>query len=148
MNKAFKQKMEITRTINMLKRQIDRLDRQKKEFLDRAKNARLKGDNQLYRLARTMLKSIMNASHRLEVMLMNIEFAVMQRDFVEHNRAFVSGMKQLGKGLIKTAAAAIMLTALILPIEDLKNENLFSQSETFSENRGEKCRFLKFLAPC
>ena len=104
MNKAFKQKMEITRTINMLKRQIDRLDRQKKEFLDRAKNARLKGDNQLYRLARTMLKSIMNASHRLEVMLMNIEFAVMQRDFVEHNRAFVSGMKQLGKGLIKTAS--------------------------------------------
>ncbi len=42
------------------------------------------------------------------------------------------------KGLIKTAAAAIMLTALILPIEDLKNENLFSQSETFSENRGEE----------
>ena len=104
MNKAYKQKLEITRTVNMLKKQIDKLERQKKEILERAKNAKLKGDNQLYALARTMLKSIMNGSHRLEVMLMNIEFAVMQRDFVEHNRSFVSGMKQLGKGLIKTSA--------------------------------------------
>lgn len=135
MKATYKQKLEITRTVNMLKKQIDRLQAQKKEYIERAKNARLKGDNQLYRLARTMLKSVMNAAHRLEIMLMNIEFAVMQRDFAENNRAFVSGMKQLGKSLNKTVGLTdtgktmkILEKSMIKVSESLEKLDLMTES--------------------
>lgn len=101
LNKKFKEKAEVNRTLSMMKKQISALERQQKEYIDRAKDAKLKGNTPLYNNIRTMIKTILVQSRRLEIMQMNIEFAMSQRDFAEHNRNFVAGMKSLGKSLIK-----------------------------------------------
>ena len=101
-SREFKRKTELRRTMTMLKRQIELLERQKKDYLERAKSARLKGNAQMYNVSRSMLKSLIGQTRRLELMQMNLEFAIGQRDFVEHNRSFVKGMSSLGKSLLKS----------------------------------------------
>lgn len=126
LNKKFKEKTEINRTLSMMKKQISTLERHQKEYIERAKAAKLKGNNQLYNNIRTMIKTTMVQSRRLEIMQMNIEFAISQRDFAEHNRNFIIGMRSLGKSLMKTIKLTdIMQTSKILEKSMAKvNESL------------------------
>ena len=100
--REFKEKTEIRRTLAMLEKQVAKLEKQQKEYLDKAKNAKLKGNTALYNQARMMIKTTIGQTRRLELMRMNVQFAVDQRDFVEHNRNFVRSMSSLGKSLLKT----------------------------------------------
>ena len=100
--KRFKEKMEINRTLTMLKKQIALGENQQKDYIEKAKAAKLKGNNTLYNNIRTMIKTIIVQTRRLEIMQMNIEFAMNQQQFLETNKKFVKNMHILGKALSDT----------------------------------------------
>lgn len=140
LSKTFKEKAEINRTISMMKRQISTLERHQKEYIERAKAAKLKGNNQLYSNIRTMIKTTMVQSRRLEIMQMNIEFAMSQRDFAEHNRNFVVGMRSLGKSLMKTIKLTdVMQTSKILEKSMAKVNESLSDLDLMLDNN--ECLF-------
>lgn len=134
-SKKFREKAEINRTLSMMKKQISTLERQQKEYIERAKVAKLKGNIQLYNNIRTMIKTTMVQSRRLEVMQMNIEFAISQRDFAEHNRSFVTGMRSLGKSLMKTINITdVTRTSKILEKSMIKVSESLSELDLMLEN--------------
>ena len=134
-SKKFREKAEINRTLSMMKKQISALERQQKEYIERAKVAKLKGNIQLYNNIRTMIKTTMVQSRRLEVMQMNIEFAISQRDFAEHNRNFVTGMRSLGKSLMKTIKITdVTRTSRILEKSMIKVSESLSELDLMLEN--------------
>lgn len=100
--KRFKEKMEINRTLTMLKKQIALGENQQKDYIEKAKAAKLKGNTALYNNIRTMIKTIIVQTRRLEIMQMNIEFAMNQQQFLETNKKFVKSMHTLGKALSDT----------------------------------------------
>jgi len=99
--RAYQRKMTVLRTINALKKQIARLDEMRDQYLNKAKEAKLKGNVASYNVARSGLKAAIIQHKNAEVMLLNIEIAVQYKDFASLTGSFVRGIGIAGKELDK-----------------------------------------------
>ena len=95
--KAIEQRMLRKRTASRMSKYIAELEPKKKAFIDKAKEARLKGAADQERLAKNALKQVMAQQRMAERMLLNFEITAQMKDLTELSGEFMKGMTSVSK---------------------------------------------------
>jgi|GEM_PF-517292 len=99
--KAFEKKQQTKAAARKITKHIDSLKKQKDMYIDRAKEAHIKGLASSYSIARSGIKATMIQLKRAGEMQLNLELLMQQRDFAALSGSFVKGMDIVSKELIK-----------------------------------------------
>ncbi len=103
--KEIEKKMLIKRTINAMNKQINRLEDQKKVFIEAAKKAKLKGLDAQFNLALSGYKMTVQQQKRAQEMLLNFEITAQMKDVTMMTSEFLRGMSDISKEMTKLADA-------------------------------------------
>lgn len=103
LDKEIAQKMLVKRTVSSMNRQIDKLEEQKKMFLEKAKEARKHGLEAQLDLALTGYRITLAQQKRAREMLLNFEITSQMKDMTMMTREFLGGMGSLSKEMSKLA---------------------------------------------
>ena len=95
--KETEKKMLIRRTINSMNKQIEKLEEQKKNFLNKAVEAKKKGLDAQCELAITGYRMTLQQQKRAEEMLLNFEITSQMKDMTVMTKEFLGGMSVLSK---------------------------------------------------
>lgn len=95
--KETEKKMLIRRTINSMNKQIEKLEEQKKNFLNKAVEAKKKGLTAQCELAITGYRMTLQQQKRAEEMLLNFEITSQMKDMTVMTKEFLGGMSVLSK---------------------------------------------------
>lgn len=101
----YKDRITIAKIRNDMQKLIGNFSSMSRAYYKAAYEAKEAGDDEMFRQASDMYLSIEGQRRRLNVMLMQINFAIGQCQFSENNRFFVKAMKKIGKGLSMCADA-------------------------------------------
>lgn len=96
-NKAIKQRIFIKKSMNNMRRLVNKLDDQKKIYIQKAKAAQLKGADAQVNLAINALKMTVAYQRKAEEMLLNFEIAYQMRDLGAMTSQFFKGISVLSK---------------------------------------------------
>jgi Holliday junction DNA helicase RuvB len=99
--KAFKRKQQTRQSVRKISKHIESLNKQRDLYIQRAKDAHLKGLTSSYNIARSGIKATMIQLKRAGEMQLNLELLMQQRDFAALSGSFVKGMDIVSKELIK-----------------------------------------------
>lgn len=88
-------KINIRRTLNMMKKQSFKLDSFKKNYIEKARMASSVGNKQTYQLAKSGLKLCLTKQKFLDTMVTNFEISIQINDMNEVIGEFVKGMNTL-----------------------------------------------------
>ena len=103
--KEIEKKMLVKRTINTMNKQINRLEEQKKVFVDAAKRAKEKDLEAQYQLALSGYKMTVQQQRRAQEMLLNFEITAQMKDVTMMTSEFLRGMSAISKEMTKLADA-------------------------------------------
>ncbi len=103
--KEIEKKMLVKRTINTMNKQINRLDEQKKVFVDAARRAKEKELDAQYNLALSGYKMTVQQQRRAQEMLLNFEITAQMKDVTMMTSEFLRGMSAISKEMTKLADA-------------------------------------------
>ncbi|MBP3431964.1 MAG: hypothetical protein J6K39_03835 [Clostridia bacterium] len=103
--KEIEKKMLIKRTINTMNKQINRLEEQKKVFIEAAKRAKLKDLDTQFNLALSGYKMTVQQQKRAQEMLLNFEITAQMKDVTMMTSEFLRGMSDISKEMTKLADA-------------------------------------------
>ncbi len=103
--KEIEKKMLIKRTINAMNKQINKLEEQKKVFVDAAKRAKQKDLEAQYNLALSGYKMTVQQQKRAQEMLLNFEITAQMKDVTMMTSQFLKGMSDISKEMSKLADA-------------------------------------------
>jgi len=103
--KEIEKKMLIKRTINTMNKQINRLEEQKKVFIEAAKKAKLKDLDAQFNLALSGYKMTVQQQRRAQEMLLNFEITAQMKDVTMMTSEFLRGMSDISKEMTKLADA-------------------------------------------
>ena len=90
--KQIEERMMVRRTINRMSKYVADLEPKKKQFIEKAKEARLKGATNQERLAKNALKQVLAQQRMAEQMLLNFEITAQLKDLTELSGEFMKGM--------------------------------------------------------
>lgn len=99
--KEIKKKMLIKQTINSMNKQIQKLEEQKKVYIDAGKLAKQKGLTAQYNLALSGLKMTIAQQKRVYEMKLNFEITSQMKDMSAMTSEFLKGMGSLSKDMMK-----------------------------------------------
>ena len=100
-NKEIEKRMLIKKTVTNMNRQINKLEEDKKVFIEKAKVAKRQGLESQYQLAISGLKMTMNQQKRAQELLLNFELTSQMRDVSSMTSEFLKGMSSLSKDMVK-----------------------------------------------
>ena len=103
--KEIEKKMLIKRTINAMNKQINRLEDQKKVFVEAAKRAKEKNLEAQFNLALSGYKMTLQQQRRAQEMLLNFEITAQMKDVTMMTSEFLRGMSVISKEMTKLADA-------------------------------------------
>lgn len=103
--KEIEKKMLIKRTINTMNKQINRLEEQKKVFVDAAKRAKQRGLDAQFNLALSGYRMTVQQQKRAQEMLLNFEITAQMKDVTMMTSEFLRGMSSISKEMTKLADA-------------------------------------------
>lgn len=103
--KEIEKKMLVKRTINTMNKQINRLEEQKKVFVDAARRAKEKDLEAQYNLALSGYKMTVQQQRRAQEMLLNFEITAQMKDVTMMTSEFLRGMSAISKEMTKLADA-------------------------------------------
>lgn len=103
--KEIEKKMLIKRTINTMNKQINRLEEQKKVFIDAAKRAKEKDLDAQFNLALSGYKMTVQQQKRAQEMLLNFEITAQMKDVTMMTSEFLRGMSSISQEMTKLADA-------------------------------------------
>ena len=103
--KEIEKKMLIKRTINSMNKQINRLEDQKKVFVEAAKRAKEKNLEAQFNLALSGYKMTLQQRRRAQEMLLNFEITAQMKDVTMMTSEFLRGMSVISKEMTKLADA-------------------------------------------
>ena len=103
--KEIEKKMLVKRTINTMNKQINRLEDQKKVFVDAARRAKEKDLDAQYQLALSGYKMTVQQQRRAQEMLLNFEITAQMKDVTMMTSEFLRGMSVISKEMTKLADA-------------------------------------------
>lgn len=103
--KEIEKKMLIKRTINTMNKQINRLEEQKRVFVEAAKRAKEKDLDAQYNLALSGFKMTLQQQKRAQEMLLNFEITAQMKDVTMMTSEFLHGMSVISKEMTKLADA-------------------------------------------
>lgn len=92
---------KIRRTISEIEKTINKLERMKDEYLQKAIDAKSRGDNASYSLAKSGLNVTLSQIKRANEMLLNIEITSELQRTGDVNADFLSGMSTVAKRIAK-----------------------------------------------
>lgn len=140
-SREYKRKMEIRKTLQGLKRHVLNLSKQKEMYIAKAKEAKLKGAQSSYSIARSGLKTTLLQLKKTEEMVLNIELISQYKDFAKMSGGFVKNLQGISKELQKEVgkmnfAKAEKLFDSAMNAADMANEQmeglLNNNSDTFA----------------
>lgn len=99
--KLVEQRLAVTRTISKMQQFVAELEPKRELFIQKAKEARLKGAVGQERAAKAALKQVMSQQRLCEQMLLNFEIMANLRDLTEMSGEFMKGMSQMSKQMSK-----------------------------------------------
>lgn len=138
-------KMEIRRTRNRLASNIDKLEADKRKYIENAKKAYQSGNNHAYNLARSGLAQTLVQINRTQEMLLNIDITTEMRDTGNITEEFLTGMESIFKQLSKInkstniKSARDVLRKAITGMSNVQEQldgMLMESEETFSSVTG------------
>lgn len=97
--KEIQAKIRIKRTLGNMKNLSSKMDVFKNEYIDKARNAMLVGNQQNYNLAKQGLKMCLSKQRFLEGMITNFEIAFQMNEMNKVINSFVGGMNEISKEL-------------------------------------------------
>lgn len=103
--KEIEKKMLIKRTINTMNKQINKLEDQKKVFVEAAKRAKEKDLDAQFNLALSGYKMTVQQQKRAQEMLLNFEITAQMKDVTMMTSEFLKGMSSISKEMTKLADA-------------------------------------------
>lgn len=103
--KEIEKKMLIKRTINSMNKQINRLEDQKRVFIEAAKRAKQKDLDAQFNLALSGYKMTVQQQRRAQEMLLNFEITAQMKDVTMMTSEFLRGMSDISKEMTKLADA-------------------------------------------
>lgn len=99
--KEIEKKMLIKKTINAMNKQIQKLEEQKKVYIDAGKEAKQKGLTAQYNLALSGLRMTIAQQRRVHEMKLNFELTSQMKDMAQMTSEFLKGMGTLSKDMMK-----------------------------------------------
>ena len=99
--KEIKKKMLIKQTITSMNKQIQKLEEQKKVYIDAGKQAKQKGLTAQYNLALSGLRMTIAQQKRVYEMKLNFEITSQMKDMSKMTAEFLQGMGSLSKDMMK-----------------------------------------------
>ncbi len=99
--KEIEKRMLIKKTINTMNKQIQKLDEQKKVYIEAGKQAKEKGLTAQYNLALAGLKMTITQQRRVYEMKLNFEITSQMKDMSQMTSEFLKGMGSLSKDMLK-----------------------------------------------
>ncbi len=99
--KEIKKKMLIKQTITQMNKQIQKLEEQKKVYIDAGKQAKQKGLTAQYNLALSGLRMTIAQQKRVYEMKLNFEITSQMKDMSAMTSEFLKGMGSLSKDMMK-----------------------------------------------
>ncbi|MGN0565507.1 MAG: hypothetical protein ACI4IU_02320 [Candidatus Limousia pullorum] len=99
--KDIEKRMLIKQTINAMNKQIQKLDEQKKVYIDAGKQAKQKGLSAQYNLALSGLRMTIAQQRRVYEMKLNFEITSQMKDMSAMTSEFLKGMDSLSKDMLK-----------------------------------------------
>lgn len=101
--KQIEERIMIKRTANRMRKYVTDLEPKKKEFIEKAKEARLKGAKAQEQLAKNALKQVLSQQRMAEQMLLNFEITAQLKDLTELSGEFMQGMTSVSREMSKMA---------------------------------------------
>lgn len=147
--KEIKKKMLIKQTINAMNKQIQKLEEQKKVYIEAGKQAKQKGLAAQYNLALSGLRMTLAQQKRVYEMKLNFEITSQMKDMSAMTSEFLKGMGSLSKDMMKLTKEKDFLkvekqfteamTSVELQTEQMENfmdetESAFSSSYSGTES--------------
>ncbi len=102
-------RMNVKRTLGMMKKSTAKLDTFKKEYIEKARLASAAGNKQTYRLAKSGLKLCLSKQRFLETMIANFEISLEIADMNQVIGDFVKGMNTISEQM-KTVTSTVDMT--------------------------------------
>lgn len=99
--KEIEKRMIIKQTINAMNKQIQKLEEQKKVYIEAGKQAKQKGLISQYNLALSGLKMTIVQQRRVLEMKLNFEITSQMKDMSQMTFEFLKGMGSLSKDMMK-----------------------------------------------
>lgn len=99
--KEIEKKMMVKKTINAMNRHINKLEEQKKVYVEAAKRATRLGLTPQVNLAKSGLKMTLAQCKKAQEMLLNFEITSQMKDMSMMTQEFLNGMSSLSKEMIK-----------------------------------------------
>lgn len=147
--KEIKKKMLIKQTINTMNKQIQKLEEQKRVYIEAGKQAKQKGLTSQYNLALSGLRMTISQQKRVYEMKLNFEITSQMKDMSAMTSEFLKGMGSLSKDMMKLTKEKDFLkvekqfneamTSVEMQTEHMENfmdetESAFSSSYSGTEN--------------
>jgi hypothetical protein len=99
--KEIEKRMLVKKTISTMNKQIQKLEEQKKVYIDAGKQAQQKGLTAQYNLALSGLKMTITQQRRVYEMKLNFEITSQMKDMSQMTSEFLKGMGSLSKDMMK-----------------------------------------------
>lgn len=99
--KEIKKRMLVKQTINAMNKQIQKLEEQKKAYIDAGKQAKQKGLTSQYNLALAGLRMTIMQQRRVYEMKLNFEITSQMKDMSAMTADFLKGMGALSSDMMK-----------------------------------------------
>lgn len=99
--KEIQKKMLIKQTINSMNKQIQKLEEQKKSYIEAGKQAKQQGLSAQYNLALSGLRMTIAQQRRVYEMKLNFEITSQMKDMSKMTVEFLDGMSSLSKDMMK-----------------------------------------------
>ena len=99
--KEIEKRMLIKKTISNMEKQIQKLEEQKKVYIEAGKQAKLKGLTAQYNLALSGLRMTITQQRRVYEMKLNFEITSQMKDMSKMTSEFLQGMGSLSKDMMK-----------------------------------------------
>ena len=99
--KEMKKRMLIKQTITAMEKQIQKLEEQKKVYIEAGKQAKQKGLTAQYNLALSGLRMTITQQRRVYEMKLNFEITSQMKDMSKMTSEFLQGMGSLSKDMLK-----------------------------------------------
>ncbi len=99
--KEFDKKLALNRTISQMNKQLQKLEARKKEFIEKAKEAKIHGLKNELTLSLSALKSAHTQEKKIREMKINFEVMVSLKDMLQTTSEFLDGMSSLSKDMVK-----------------------------------------------
>lgn len=99
--KEMEKRMLIRQTVNAMNKQIQKLEEQKKTYIDAGKQAKQRGLTAQYNLALAGLRMTITQQRRVYEMKLNFEITSQMKDMSAMTQEFLKGMSSLSKDMLK-----------------------------------------------